>query len=69
MIPKLMRIAHIQFGFSTENGWPTRSLSNFCRGQVAAGHEVSVWALEGFQNLCAAFSQIGYKWMATPTQQ
>lgn len=43
-----MKIAHIQYSFSIENGGPTRSLSNYCRGQVTAGHEVSLWTLEGF---------------------
>jgi glycosyltransferase involved in cell wall biosynthesis len=49
-----VKIAHIQFGFSIENGGPTRSLSNYCRGQVAAGHEVSVWTLEGFPHFSPA---------------
>ena len=49
-----MKIEHIQFGFSIENGGPTRSLANYCRGQVAAGHEVSVWTLEGFPNFSPA---------------
>jgi glycosyltransferase involved in cell wall biosynthesis len=43
-----MRVAHIQNGLSVENGGPTQSLANYCRGQVAAGHEVSLWTLEGF---------------------
>ena len=43
-----MNIAHIQYSFSIENGGPTKCLSDYCRGQVAAGHEVSLWTLEGF---------------------
>jgi glycosyltransferase involved in cell wall biosynthesis/ubiquinone/menaquinone biosynthesis C-methylase UbiE len=43
-----VNITHVQYSFSIENGGPTESLNNFCRGQVAAGHEVSVWTLEGF---------------------
>ncbi len=43
-----MKICHVQYSFAIENGGPARSLSNYCRGQVAAGHEVSLWTLEGF---------------------
>jgi glycosyltransferase involved in cell wall biosynthesis len=41
-------ITHIQGGLSPEHGGPTQSLANYCRGQVAMGHKVSVWVLEGF---------------------
>ncbi len=43
-----MHIAHVQGIFSPEHGGPTQSLSNYCRGQVAAGHRVAVWTLEGY---------------------
>ncbi len=43
-----MHIAHIQGIFSPEHGGPAQSLTNYGRGQAAAGHRVEVWALEGF---------------------
>jgi glycosyltransferase involved in cell wall biosynthesis/SAM-dependent methyltransferase len=43
-----MRIAHIQYSFAPENGGPTRSLTNYCLGQAAAGHAVSLWTVEGY---------------------
>ncbi len=43
-----MHICHIQNGLSIEHGGPTQSLANYCRGQAAAGHRVSVWTVEGF---------------------
>lgn len=49
-----MHIAHIQGIFSPEHGGPTQSLTNYCRGQVAAGHRVSAWVLEGFPHTSAA---------------
>jgi glycosyltransferase involved in cell wall biosynthesis len=49
-----MNIAHIQGIFSPEHGGPAQSLTNYCRGQVAAGHRVSVWTLEGFPHTSAA---------------
>jgi len=49
-----MRIAHIQGIFSPEHGGPTQSLTNYCQGQVAAGHRVEVWTLEGFPNTSPA---------------
>ena len=50
----LVNIAHIQGIFSPEHGGPARSLANYCRSQVAAGHRVSVWTLDGFPNTSAA---------------
>jgi glycosyltransferase involved in cell wall biosynthesis len=49
-----MHIAHIQGIFSPEHGGPAQSLTNYCRGQVAAGHRLSVWTLEGFPHTSAA---------------
>jgi glycosyltransferase involved in cell wall biosynthesis len=49
-----VNIAHIQGIFSPEHGGPTQSLTNYCRNQAAAGHRVSVWALEGFPNTSPA---------------
>ncbi len=49
-----MKICHVQGIFSPEHGGPARSLANYCRSQTKAGHQVSVWALEGFPNTSAA---------------
>ena len=49
-----MRICHVQGIFSPEHGGPAQSLSNYCRSQTKAGHQVSAWVLDGFPNLSAA---------------
>ncbi len=49
-----MHITHIQGIFSPEHGGPCFSLSNYCRGQVARGHQVSVRVLEGFPHTSPA---------------
>jgi len=49
-----VHIAHVQGIFSPEHGGPAQSLTNYCQGQVAAGHRVSVWALEGFPHTSPA---------------
>jgi len=49
-----MHIAHVQGTFSPEHGGPTKSLTNYCRSQVKAGHRVGVWALEGFPDTSPA---------------
>ena len=49
-----MKIAHIQGIFSPEHGGPAQSLTNYCRGQVAAGHRVEVWTLEGYPHTSPA---------------
>ncbi len=49
-----MHIVHTQGIFSPDHGGPTHSLSNYCAGQVRAGHRVSVWALEGFPHTSPA---------------
>ncbi len=43
-----MHITHIQGSLAPEHGGPTQSLANYCKGQAAMGHKVSVWVLEGF---------------------
>ncbi len=43
-----LHIAHVQGIFSPEHGGPTFSLANYCRGQVARGHQVSLRVLEGY---------------------
>ncbi len=49
-----MHIAHVQGIFSPEHGGPTQSLSNYCQGQVAAGHRVELWTLEGYPHTSPA---------------
>jgi glycosyltransferase involved in cell wall biosynthesis len=49
-----MHITHIQGGLAPEHGGPTQSLANYCGGQAALGHKVSVWVLEGFPNTSPA---------------
>src|SRR5262245_25618225 len=49
-----MNISHIQGIFSPEHGGPTQTLSNYARFQVAGGHRVSIWALEGFPHISPA---------------
>jgi len=43
-----MRVMHVQGIFSPEHGGPTHSTTNYCIGQAARGHEVSLWSLEGY---------------------
>ena len=49
-----MNITHIQGIFSPEHGGPTYSLANYCRGQCALGHQVSLRVLEGYPHTSAA---------------
>ena len=49
-----LRLTHVQGIFAPEHGGPTYSLANYCRGQVAAGHQVSVRVLEGYPHTSAA---------------
>ncbi len=49
-----LHITHVQGIFSPEHGGPCFSLANYCRGQVAAGHQVSVRVLEGYPHTSPA---------------
>ncbi len=48
MASSSLRITHVQGIFSPEHGGPCFSLANYCRGQVARGHQVSLRVLEGY---------------------
>ena len=52
--PAALRITHVQGIFSPEHGGPTYSLANYCRGQAARGHQVSVRVLEGYPHTSPA---------------
>ena len=54
MISPPFRITHVQGIFSPEHGGPTQSLTNYCQGQVARGHQVSLRVLEGYPNTTPA---------------
>ena len=49
-----LHITHVQGIFSPEHGGPCFSLANYCQGQVAAGHRVSVRVLEGYPHTSPA---------------
>ena len=49
-----LRITHVQGIFSPEHGGGCFSLANCCRGQIDAGHQVSVRVLEGYPNTSGA---------------
>ena len=49
-----LRITHVQGIFSPEHGGPTYSLANYCRGQAARGHRVSLRVLEGYPQTSSA---------------
>ena len=49
-----LHITHIQGIFSPEHGGPTYSLANYCLGQAALGHQVSLRVLEGYSHTSPA---------------
>lgn len=49
-----MKVSHIQSIFSKEHGGPTHSLSNYCNELAKRGHQIRIWALEGWPGVSPA---------------
>ena len=53
-VPSSLRITHVQGIFAPEHGGPTHSLTNYCLGQVALGHQVALRVLDGYPHTSPA---------------
>ena len=49
-----LHVTHVQGIFSPEHGGPCFSLANYCRGQAARGHRVSLRVLDGYPGVSPA---------------